>query len=532
VIEKLLENWLDNATERSYQQVFVQMLSAQGYTVLHSTRHCLLEFGKDILAIAPDGVGCAFQLKGDPRGQMTIGAFRSGIQQQLVQLLAQSPSYPGFPTGVHRSFLVSNGSFSEEVQVAVSQMNSAPYPSTLELWSRGTLLDMALKTSESLWPSEIRDTRRLLDIYMADPRDQLPLSLLAEMLTSILHLGDGDDVLKDSEFKRATSSAIWATGIALSTFARAENHQANAYGWTLCRCMLQCAALKFGHAELRGLEQSYRIAENASLDALAALWDEVRNAEHLVLPPALEDSEVYGWRMATLHGLLAALYLANTAENCLQPCSSAALREWICNGPRPMLWGEAAVGQIFSMALALGRMGQVDAMGQAISQVAAVISATIQLDSICAYPSPYYSGEEALKIQLTLQEETADAETFAGGSYMARPLLLCLATLDMKAECQALWPDFSRLTHRSFEFSCSEDYLTPRALTGREVSKIYSETYEWAQLKVDATPKTLQIEPLWLQSLWWQVAPHRADAASMTAALKLIICDHEMSSDG
>lgn len=532
MIGKLLENWLDNASERSYQQVFVQMLSAQGYTVLHSTRHCLLEFGKDVLAIAPDGVGCAFQLKGDPRGQMTIGAFRSGIQQQVVQLLAQCPSYPGFPTGVHRSYLVSNGSFSEEVQVAISQMNSVPYPSKLELWSRGTLLDMAVKTSESLWPSEIQDTRRLLDIYMADPRDQLSLTLLAEMLTSILHLGDGDDALKEGEFKRATSSAIWATGIALSTFARVENHQANAYGWTLCRCMLQCAALKFGHCELKDLEQSYRITEKASLDALAALWDEVRNAEHLVVPPALEDSEVYGWRMATLHGLLAALYLADLAEACLQPDSSTALREWICNGPRPMLWGEAAVGQIFSMALALGRMGQVDAMGKAISEVAVNIIAANQSESICAYPSPYYSGEEALKIQLTLQEEAIGAETFAGGSFMARPLLLCLAMLDMKADCQALWSDFSKLTHRYFEFSCTEDYLTPRALTGCEVSKIYSETYEWTQLKVDATPKASQLEPLWLQSLWWQVAPHRADAASMTAALQSIICVHKTSPGG
>lgn len=72
MIEKLLENWLDSASERSYQPVFVQMLVADGYRVLHSSRHCLLEYGKDILAIAPDGVGCAFQLKGDPKGRMKV----------------------------------------------------------------------------------------------------------------------------------------------------------------------------------------------------------------------------------------------------------------------------------------------------------------------------------------------------------------------------------------------------------------------------------------------------------------------------
>ena len=62
MIEKLLENWLDSASERSYQAVFVQMLSAQGYRVVHSTRHTALEYGKDVLAIDQDGNGCAFQV--------------------------------------------------------------------------------------------------------------------------------------------------------------------------------------------------------------------------------------------------------------------------------------------------------------------------------------------------------------------------------------------------------------------------------------------------------------------------------------
>ena len=129
MIEKLLENWLDRASERSYQAVFVQMLAAEGYTVLHSTRHCLLEYGEDSLAIAPDGVGCAFQLKGDPGGRMKISEFRKDIQPQLTQLMARSPSYPGCPTGPHRAYLVSNGQFEEEVQVAVREMNNGPYPS-------------------------------------------------------------------------------------------------------------------------------------------------------------------------------------------------------------------------------------------------------------------------------------------------------------------------------------------------------------------------------------------------------------------
>lgn len=133
MIEKLLENWLDSASERSYQAVFVQMLSGLGYRVVHSTRHTVLEFGKDILALAPDGTGCAYQLKGNPGGKLGLSQFRSEIQGQLVQLMSQPVIYPGFPSGPHRAFLVSNGYFEEEVHRAVDDLNRGPYPSKVEL---------------------------------------------------------------------------------------------------------------------------------------------------------------------------------------------------------------------------------------------------------------------------------------------------------------------------------------------------------------------------------------------------------------
>ena len=183
------------------------MLVADGYRVLHSTRHCLLEFGKDVLAVAPDGVGCAFQLKGDPGGRMTVARFRADIQPQLVQLMSQAPAYPGFPAGVHRSYLVSNGQFEEEVQHAVRDMNGGYYASKVELWSRGTLNDMCRRHAALLWPSELRDVRSLLELYLGDPRDQLSVVTLASMLSSVLRLGPTDEVFGRSELGRAMCSA-------------------------------------------------------------------------------------------------------------------------------------------------------------------------------------------------------------------------------------------------------------------------------------------------------------------------------------
>src|SRR3984885_9369972 len=104
VHERLLEGWLDSAGERTYQGPFCQVLSAEGYSVLHSTRHAHIEFGKDVIAVAPDGIPCAYQLKGNPGGRLTLAQFRD-IQPQLGELVSQAIVYPGAPNVRHRSYL-------------------------------------------------------------------------------------------------------------------------------------------------------------------------------------------------------------------------------------------------------------------------------------------------------------------------------------------------------------------------------------------------------------------------------------------
>lgn len=519
MIANLLEHWLDNASERSYQHVFVQMLTAEGYTVLHSTRHCLLEFGKDVLAVAPDGIGCAFQLKGDPRGQMTIGEFRKEIQPQLVQLMSQPPAFPGFPSGPYRSYLVSNGSFSEEVQVAVALMNGGPYPSKLELWARGKLFDMALRASGTLWPSEVRDNRDLLDIYLADPTDQLPLAKLNDILSSVLGL-DGDNKKHFApRLRRALSSAAWATGLALARFAERENYQAVAAGWTLCRCLMEHAIQNAPFDASHFSDATCEITERAVLDALVALWEEVKGRDHLVVPPALEDVEIYAWRLTVVQGLLSALWLANQALSLFDIEEAAELREWLRRSPRAELWGEGAVGPVLSLALArMSADSHNDGTRELLASTLEAIISANQVNSPAALPSPYYSGEESLRILLSLGKEGADDETFGGASFMARPLFLALAALDQKQLCQLHWTEFSRLSHRLFQFDDQRDYFRLAASEGVEISKHYPERYGWEELIAEVGDLRQQpgtSMPDWLTALWWQVAPQRADARSV-----------------
>jgi hypothetical protein len=528
VIEKLLENWLDKASERSYQAVFVQMLAADGYKVLHSTRHCLLEFGKDILAVAPDGVGCAFQLKGQPGGRMQIAEFRRDIQPQLVQLMAQSPSYAGFPSGAHRSYLVSNGQFEEEVQAATRDMNTSPYPSKLILWGRGDLLSMCRRNAEQLWPSELGDNKSLLELYMLNPRGKPPTALLGDMLASILSLSDSGKQLGRAEFIRASSSAAWVTGIAIASFAEAQNHHAVALAWTQCCVALIGAAEKHAGGNLSEISSSFEVAKSAVLDALSALWEELRGRETLVEGDPMTDADIFSWRITTLFGLLTCLAIADQSQSLLDEQSREGLHLWLTrNGFQFGMWGEAAVASVIPWIVWLRKNNATSRVDREILALARNLVNVNQRDSGLELPSPYYDGEEALSMAMGLKKNPIEQlESFSGSIYTAEAAMHLLVRANMKQSCKSLWPNFTKLSHRSLKLVTVSDYCTLRATRGVDETKIYASTYEWAQLKSDAlapnsaamVSKLLAQTP-WLLAMWWQTAPHRinTDAARIFA---------------
>lgn len=535
MIEKLLENWLDSASERSYQAVFVQMLAAEGYSVLHSTRHCLLEFGKDVLAIAPDGVGCAFQLKGDPKGRMRISEFRSDIQGQLIQLTAQTPSYPGFPAGVHRSYLVSNGLFEEEVQAAVAQMNAGPIPSKVELWSRGKLLDLCKKHGASLWPSELRENRALLELYLSPPRAQVPVTTLAGVLESVLHLRPDDEPLSQRELERAATSAAWLTGISTATFAEAENHHAVACAWTLCCSAIISAQTRYSSISAKTVGDTLLLAEAAVLDSMTALWNEVRGRNTLIEGDAMVDSLVLPWRLNLVHGVLAGLAIASAHEDLLDDPSRDELHKWLRHSGHQLdLWGEAAVAHLLPWLVWLRSSDATSRVDREIETLASSIIARNQADNPTALASPYYGFEAVLRhhIRHPLVRRTSglEQETIAGSSFTAEPALHLLARANLKRACRVVWPGFSKLTHRRFVMDHPWHFGLLRAPGGLEESKIYPLTYTWAELKRDAVhrdraavvPDYFQKKP-WLLAMWWQVAPHRLDRDSMHVFVEALL---------
>jgi len=179
VIERVLENWLDNAGERTFQVPFCHMLQAEGYTILHLTRHCAMEIGKDIIALDSTGTPCAFQLKGSKGKKISLNQWRDEINAQVTDLMFCKIVHPSVDQSKpHRSFLVTNGEIDEEVCRAIDDLNrlwaDREQPEIkLETIVRGQMLDMAKKVGLSLWPSELTDIKTFLEIYLCDGRATL-----------------------------------------------------------------------------------------------------------------------------------------------------------------------------------------------------------------------------------------------------------------------------------------------------------------------------------------------------------------------
>lgn len=520
MIEKLLENWLDSASERSYQASFVQMLAAHGYCVLHSTRHCALEYGKDVIAIAPDGVPCAFQLKGNPGGRLGLSEFRSNLQQQLIQLMSQPIVFPGIPEGVaHRSFLVSNGYFDEEVHRAVDDLNRGPYLSKLSLIGRGQLIAWANDLGTSLWPSEMRNFRELLEVFLLDGRDLLPLKRLSSILEEIFALRLVDAPLRTTQLERAVPSAALLTGVATHHFAKEDNHFAVASAW----CLFAVSAI--GSYQRANLKMSVKnkgsllLAEHAIKDSLVALWDEMQARGNLIEGNALAEPEVYRWRYTLLCGLLSTLWFfpERTSDDKER---KGAIAEWLNRRHEYLyLWGEAAIPCFLAW---LRFLRSTDTSARSDNELIGLFQAVVasnQSRNENALPDPYYNFEDVGRalygLKASDESSTLKDETFAGSSYSAELLLQLMARYNLKRPCQIGWPYFNRLCHKRFIPAQAWQYGLLKCTEGVEETRQYPSEYTWGKLCQESSIETCDYLPEELSArphlllLWLIIAPHR-----------------------
>ena len=522
MLERVIENWLDKATERSFEQPFCYMLSAEGHTIIHLTRHGAMELGKDIITIAPDGTPCAFQLK---TGDISLAKWRTEVSPQIDDLVVGKITHPSIDSSKHhRSYIVTNGNIHEEVNHAIEARNQTwknqgqPYLH-LKTVDRGQLLKKAKKLGTNLWPTELTDIKTLLEMFLEDGQGVLPKEKLVSLFESTFPLKLLNNGRKPSKrhCERVIASAAILCAIATSSFSNEKNHVAEIEAWVLYISYVLALAEQWGLSD-RVYQGEFKIATQSIYNSLANLCDEIKEREYLVEGDLLADSYVYQVRVTWLLGLMSIYALWRGTEGESKDEVDDFLREF-CKRKRIQLdlWGEAAIPQWLAF---LWYFRKVNGTREHDDLLGSLISLICELNGPKGrrpLANPYYEAEDILPHILGVAEEPL-MDSFRGESYALEGLIHLYVRRNWKQSMKFLWPAVTRLMYQSFKPENLWDFYRWRSEKGKNCIVSPQHTQEWEKLRELASesdggciPPSMKNDPI-LLLLFLCVYPHRMNA--------------------
>ena len=528
MLERIIENWLDKATELSYQQPFCYMLSAEGYTIIHSTRHPAMELGVDIIAIAPDGTP-AYQLK---TGNISLRKWRDEVGSQTDDLVCGQLNHPSVDTSkYHRSYFVTNGRIEEEVSRAIDDRNRAwesqnqPYR-RLETMVRGELFEKAKKLRTDLWPSELSDTKTLLEMFLENGEGTLPKEKLASLFEStfpLKPLNNGKNPSK-KHCARVIASAGLLCAIATSSYSNKNNHVADIEAWTLYIAYVLALAEKWD-LPVNIYKSEFEIATQFLYNTLTNLCAEIKDRTYLIEGNPLTDSYIYKVRMTWLLGLMSIYALWRRIKEEPKDEVDDFLRDF-CKEKRSQLklWGEASIPQFLAF---FWYFRKIDGTMEPDFLLRKLISSICKLNrpgNETFLANPYYEAEDILPYHLApilIPPPEPLRDSFEGQSYAVEGLVHMFVRRNWKQTMRSLWPAVTRLQFESFVPNNFCEFYRWRSENGHNNFSSPTHTQDWEELKTLAfesegacIPPTIKEHPI-LLLLFLCVYPHRMNAEIM-----------------
>ena len=525
MLERVTENWLDKVSERSFQQPYCYMLSAEGHTIIHLTRHCGMELGKDIITIAPDGTPCAFQLKA---GNISLAKWRTEVSPQIDDLVIGQINHPSVDNSKHhRSYLVTNGNIVEEVSRAIDDRNrtwanqNQPYL-RLNTIVRGELLEKAKGLGDNLWPTELTDIKTLLEMFLESGQGVLPKEKLASLFESTFPLKPPDNkkIPSKKHCERVIASAAILCAIATSSFSKENNHVAEIEAWILYISYVLALAERWG-LSAKAYENEFEIVTQSIYNSLANLCDEIKEREYLIEGNPLADSYVYKVRVTWLLGLMSIYALRRASKGEPKDEIDDFLHDFFKEKQSQLtLWGEAAIPQWLAFFWYFLKIDMVKGPEDLLRCLVSSICERNGPKGGGSLASPYYEVEDILPHLLGVSEEPL-MDTFGGQSYALEGLIHLYVrgnSKQSKQSMKSLWSDITRLMYQSFEPENFWDFYRWRSENGKNWIVSPQHTQEWEELKALASesdggciPPSIKNDPI-LVLLFLCVYPHRMNA--------------------
>jgi hypothetical protein len=531
MIERLLDNWLSRANERSFQIPFCHSLAYSGHTVVHLSRHCAMEMGKDILSIGPDGVPCAFQLKGvEGGGKLSLAAWRSDLEKQLIPLVTGRIVHPSIPDGTpHRAYIVVNGELEEEVCRAIDDFNRGPLVSAvnrkLEVIVRGELFQRFRDLQSDFWATNLSELKTFLEMYLEDGRGQLPKEKIASLFEKALpfeRVGQKDP--SRAELTKAVAGCAIICASSISAFTNVQNHLAEFEAWTMFWAYVLALAERWA-VPMDQFRFATDVAQEAMYSALGRLCDELMERDNLGEGSILTDKVVYEVRITQLLGLvgLYGLWHANRLRAGVEGDDTGRqhfLRNF-CLAKRKSLyvWGEYAIPQILAYNFfrrTFDATKDTDYLYYGLMN--AIVNANGEGDGALA--NPYYDAETILPYPLGLEREPLN-DSFHRSSYYLEGLMHLFARANAKQHMRWIYPSIAKFSLRRYMPAFAWKYYFWRDRSGKSHSDVLQPPHSWAALRAlaaedrgDELPSLIKADPL-AYLCFLLVYPHRVNASGL-----------------
>lgn len=512
--EKIIENWLINASERGFQVPFAFSLIKKGHRVIHVSRHCAMELGKDVISQDNDGKIHAFQLKS--KRKLSLSDWRNEISKQVFDLVNLPVKHPSIinQTGWHESYLVVNGELEEEVVEAINKFNEGQI-TTLPTQNRilnvkvlGDLLKDFLSLESNLWPSDLKDEYLFIELLLSDGKDVAPIDKIVKLLESLYDL---EKVQKSKkELLRLISSGNLLISLLTNTYIAQNNYYSEYLCWGIQLNFLNYF-IESGIVTDKELKNEVNIVKNSILNSLENLYTEVSEGENMLQDLPLTDVFVVNTRRIITLGLCAFRNIINNVneDNWLNKELSKD------NVFKDMeIWGESA----FVYLLIIAKYFQIKGNDLMAKELLVLITEIILLrnEKDNPLPNPYYNAEYCLLHKYGSNDHDFK-ESFKDKSYFLEIAIRQLVDIDCREYLESRWNGISKIGWCQYYFEESKDSFLYRTKKDKTLVKQIPTPTSYGVLKENystyedhSIPNVFKTDILSLLNLL-VVYPHRCD---------------------
>jgi hypothetical protein len=470
MIERAIENWLINTNERNYHVPFCQVLISEGYEILYISPHGQLEFGKDIIAIAPNGETCAYQLKG---GNITLSVFRS-IMGEIYQLIDTKCDHPNVDKiKPHKSYLVANGDIKDDAFQTIDKINNTEtHYSKLETINKDQLLKMFLAQNGKFLPQSFEGFGYLMKFFTKDGKDFFPKDEFYQFIKNNILVKSG----QKSEKLNSIFSSVILTSYLLQNYQQENNNYAEFEAWTVLFGTLVSYIDEQSLDEKKIVATLNLIFDNIK-ESVKKIYDEFLDKDDLLEGDLLGDGgAVYRARITLLLGVVALHCLINNTfeEKVLAKVKSVLKHGWY--------WGETAFP---SWVLILKYLEKQKENPIAYSFIESFLKATLVNNGLrnktTAYPNVYYDSQKVLNAIFDI--EPIDYSQFKGRSFVLEPLVSLAIRRELKELLQSNWKQITHIQYEKFIPDKDSDLFNLHNKSGTNYTEFPNQTEKYSSLK-------------------------------------------------